>query len=167
MQEYREMAQITGAEQPDFDQIWAYRSLVRNNAFVADTDTYGMARWEKVVGVVPLPNQTLGERRAVVLAKLNEQLPYSMRALEKALTEICGADNYTIELHADAYTLEVLLTVVSKQHAKTVQELLWRWIPCNLIWQVTIVWNRHRDLRPFTHEELATHTQQGVREDVL
>lgn len=167
MQEYREIAQIMAAEQPEFDQLWGYNAAVRSNAFVADADEYGVARWETVVGVVPLPSQSLDERKATVLAKINEQLPYTVRALDAKLTTICGDGNYTIALVASTYQLDIYLTVASKDCVVMVQTLLDGMIPCNLMHNVTVVYNTHRDLKPLTHVQMAQYTQLGLREDVL
>ncbi len=128
------------AEQPEFDLLWGYNAAVRSNAFVADADEYGVARWETVVGVVPLPSQSLDERKAVVLAKINEQLPYTVRALESMLEGICGADNYNVTVYANDYLLDVQIMAQSQNCSSMVQSLLWRVVPCNLIYCLTDIY---------------------------
>jgi len=133
IQEYHEIQKIMDAENPEFNLLWGWNEKIRDNLFILTSGEIGIKRWEKLLGIYPLPDDTLELRRARILIRINEQLPYTMRALHNMLVAICGEDNFEILLNANEYTLKVRLEIFSNSIADAVFAVLTRIVPANLI----------------------------------
>lgn len=68
-EELLESREILNAEQAEFERLNANIDDVLAQFFV-DTATWGLAQWERVVGVVSDANKPIAERRSVIKAKL-------------------------------------------------------------------------------------------------
>ena len=64
---------------------------------------------------------------------MSEQLPFTMRALERQLENLCGADGYEIKLNHNAYHLSVKIMVVERNNVEDVRKMLLRMVPANLL----------------------------------
>jgi len=136
IQEYHEMRKIMTAENPEFQFLWELNGQLRDNLFILTAGEIGVKRWEKLLGIFPLPYETLDERKATILLRINEQLPYTMRMLRNMLEVVCGEGNFEINLDANAYSLKIQLAIFSNTVADNVASLLKRIIPVNLIFIV-------------------------------
>ncbi len=67
--ELRESNEILSAEQAEFDRLYASIYDVLDQYFV-DKATWGLAYWERVVGVETDESKPISERRSVIKAKL-------------------------------------------------------------------------------------------------
>lgn len=67
----------------------------------------GIARREKILGILPDPNDSLEARRAVVLFWWYNRMPYTRRVLEGKIAALCGKDNYTFDYDMDNKVLHV------------------------------------------------------------
>lgn len=65
----REMKEICKAEQPEFDNISKEIDRLLANMFIATSDEHGIARFEEELGIVPTPEQSLEERRIVIMIR--------------------------------------------------------------------------------------------------
>lgn len=65
----REMKEICKAEQPEFDQIIQEMDKLELNRFISTVDENNIVRIEKELGIVPMPSQSLEERRISVLIR--------------------------------------------------------------------------------------------------
>ena len=88
-------------EQPEFDRLNAAATAVLDAQFVTAAGERGIARYEKIFKITPMGTDTLDERRFRVLARINAQLPFSVRRLRQQLETLCGADGYKLELDGD------------------------------------------------------------------
>lgn len=66
----REMKEICKAEQPEFDNINKEVDRLLANMFITTSDEHGIARFEEELGIVPTPEQSIEERRIVVLIRV-------------------------------------------------------------------------------------------------
>ncbi len=66
----REMKEICKAEQPEFDNISKEIDRLLANMFIATSDEHGIARFEEELGIVPTPEQSLEERRIVIMIRV-------------------------------------------------------------------------------------------------
>lgn len=167
MQEYEEMATIMEVEQPEVDSLWTATEAALMDQFVMDATEYGVSRWEKILKVSPKGTDTLDERKFRIIAMLNQQLPYTMRSLQQVLTQLCGADGYSVELTANEYHIEVKLAVGNHSNYDEVEKLLINMIPANLTRVVKLMFNQHETVGRFTHEQLGAFTHYHIRNEVL
>jgi len=67
----------------------------------------GIARREKILGILPDPNDSLEARRAVVLFWWYNRMPYTRRVLESKVAALCGKGNYTFDYDLGGKVLHV------------------------------------------------------------
>ena len=167
MREYMEIKAITGAEQPEIDALWSSMERIFADQFIMDATEYGVMRWENMLKISPKATDTLDERKFRILTRLNQELPYTLMRLKEALTTLCGADGFSIDLQADNYHIEVKLALGNHNNYQAVVDLLTKMIPANLTQYVQLMYNSHTMLSQFTHAQLATHTHEELRNEVL
>ena len=165
VRDYAEFQGITGAEQPEFEDAWAAVDDLLNNQFITTAGNLGLSRWEKILGIAPKGTDTLEDRRFRVLARLNEELPYTLPQLRVILENLCGPGNSSAEV--TDYTLLVKVGVAAKKNFEDVQTLLERVAPVNLVLMVQQLFNIHETLKGFTHAQLAWYTHFEVRTEKL
>lgn len=154
------------AEQVAIETAWVSAENVMNDQFITLATENGVKRWESILGVTPKANYTLDERRFQILARLNEQLPYTVDTLKIALASLCGVDGYTLKLDPSKYELVVKLALASESNVEAVSVLLNKMIPANIVKRV-VLFNTHLTLTDFTHEQLAAYTHKELREEIL
>lgn len=167
MQEYLEMQQVMNAEQPEFNFLWTAYENALDDQFILDATEYGVKRWETMLGITPKDTDTLDERKFRILARLNQELPYTMTKLKEALTTLCGADGFVIDLQAAKYHIEVRLAVGNQNNYQEVSDLLKKMIPANLTQYVKLLYNTHTMVGLHRHMDLAAFTHEQVRNEVL
>ena len=158
---------LCDTEQREFDRLNSATDDVLNAQFVLTTGERGIERYEKIFNIVPQDTDTLDERRFRVLAKINAQLPFSVRRLRQQLETLCGADGYKLEVNGGVYTLTVKVALTAKRNRNAVEELLADIVPANMVCTTSLLYNQHADLTRFTHAQLAALTHFAIREEVL
>lgn len=158
IQEYNEIRKIMTAENPEFEMLWDWNELIRDNLFIMTAGEIGIKRYEQMLGIFPLPEDTLESRKARILIRINEQLPYTLKRLRNLLDAIAGEGNYNILLDADTYNLTIRLAVFSNSIADSIIAMLKSVVPANLIFiisndtvQLTELFYRGAMLQALTH----------------
>ena len=167
MQEYFEMRQIMSAEQPQVDNLWSAADNAFADQFILDATEYGVSRWEAMLQIHPKDTETLDERKFKILTLLNQELPYTMRGLERSLTKLCGATGYSIVLNENEYHIEIRLVSTNKNNYEAVKEMVQKMIPANMTQLVRVMYNSHDFLSQFTHRQLAEFTYEQVRSELF
>ncbi|WP_099469450.1 putative phage tail protein [Konateibacter massiliensis] len=165
MQEYGEIEQIMNAEQIQAEKLWdAIKGLLKE-AFVSDETERGALRWENILGITPPDTDTLQLRNFRIHSRLVEDLPYTYRTLNNQLKALCGADGYEIVLDGDTFTISVKVALATKKLENEVEKLCERVVPLNLFLDVSLMYNTHRMLKPYTHEYLHGLMQKYLRDE--
>lgn len=167
MQEYLEMQQVMNAEQPEFDFLWEAYENALSDQFIFDATEYGVRRWESMLKITPKDTDTLDERKFRILARLNQELPYTMTKLKEALTTLCGADGFSIDLQPNEYHIEIKLALGHHSNYVAVVEVLNKMIPANMTQYVKLMYNTHSMISLYRHMDLAAYTHNQVRSEVL
>ena len=158
---------LCDTEQPEIDRLRDAADAVLDAQFISTAGETAIARYEKIFGITPMDTDTLDERRFRVLAKINAQLPFSVRRLRQQLATLCGDDGYKLELDGGKYTLTVKVALTAKRNQQAVEELLADIVPANMVCITSLLYNQHADLTRFTHAQLALLTHFEIREEVL
>ena len=154
-------------EQREFDRLNTAVDEVLDAQFVSTAGERGIERYEQIFSIVPQDTDTLDERRFRVLAKINAQLPFSIRRLRQQLATLCGEDGYRMEIDGGRYTLTVKVALTAKRNQQAVEELLADIVPANMVCITSLLYKQHADLTRFTHAQLALLTHFEIREEVL
>lgn len=164
---YREISGITQAENPELAMLWSAANSVFLDQFIETLTDNGCMRWEKILDIRPKDTDTLQVRRFRIKARINEDLPYTWRALEKVLDTMCGKGAYAMTLHNDEYRLVILLELTVKKLFDEVEQSVKRMIPANLILEVKLRYNTWGQVKALTWGELKNRTWKDVKEEVL
>lgn len=167
VRDYAEFKGILEAEQPEIETAWDFADDLLNNQFISTAGNVGLARWEKILEIVPKGSDTLEDRRFRILTRLNEELPYTLPQLRNILETLCGSGNYSAEIVEGTYILIVKVGLEAKNNFRDVEALLNRVVPENLVIDVTQLYNSHIVLSQFTHKQLSARTHEQLRNEVF
>lgn len=167
IQEYPEIEHVMKVEEPEVQTLEDTTEQIKNDMFIRYTDEPGITRYEKMLGIVALDDDTLEDRQLKVISIYNNNVIYTYRGLIERLNMICGEDNFTVSLIANEYKLHVSIGLSSKKMLKVVENMLKTMLPANIDWSLTLLYNTHEILTQYTHEYLAQFTHGQLREDVL
>lgn len=128
--EFYEYQEMFNAENPEFDLLDSRIKTLENNLFPQSADKSGLSRFEELLGIVPLPTDTLEQRRANVISKLNYRLPYTEIQLRKILAALFGWENYRVSTK----DLEAVLSIFedNRDTIRTTYRFFWDIIPMNM-----------------------------------
>lgn len=154
-------------EQPEFDRLNAAATAVLDAQFVTTAGERGIARYEKIFKITPMDTDTLDERRFRVLARINAQLPFSVRRLRQQLSTLCGEDGYRMEIDGGRYTLTVKVALTAKRNQQAVEELLADIVPANMVCTTSLLYNTWEQIKELTWGELKKLTWREIKEEVL
>lgn len=151
-------------EQPEFDRLNAAATAVLDAQFVTTAGERGIARYEKIFKITPMDTDTLDERRFRVLARINAQLPFSVRRLRQQLETLCGAKGYRLTLTPNEYKITVRVELTARSKLAAVQELLDNTLPVNLICDCALMYNTWGQIKTLTWGELQQLTWREIKE---
>lgn len=163
IKEYK--AILEDGEQFEFQMLWEDINQTLDDQFIESSSSNAISRWEKMTNISPKGNATLEERKFTVLAKLNEQLPYTMPVLEQQLETLCGVGNYSIKLQHNIYKLTVRVALTAKNSFDDVIAFLRRIVPANIEIDCSLKYNTHKILSGHTHLQLSEDTHYQIRNE--
>lgn len=167
LKDVREFNMLDKAETPELKSIYECIAEVLDDGFIETAKEKGVARTEKIVGISPRATDTLEERKFNLIAKYNEDLPYTVKKLHELLAVLCGEKGYHLEINNNEFKLTVKVELTSKKSKASVEELLERVAPANMVLYVTLMYNQHKTVRRLTNAELRKYTHNGIREEAL
>jgi len=167
MQEYREIGVIMETEQFEIDRLWMHTENAFADQFILEATENGVKRWESILGISPKDTDTLDVRKFRILTRLNQELPYTLRKLEQALTSLCGNNMFSIELDSAKYHIEVKLGLVNESGYQDVVDVLMKMIPANMTQHVQIMYNSNAVIGKMTHAQLAAYTHKQLKSEVF
>jgi hypothetical protein len=133
LQGYREIQAIMTAENPEFQAVSDEGQVVLDNTFIMYCSEKGIARFEKMLGIYPLPTDTLDSRRSRVLTRWNDVVPYTLKAFISKLTALQGNDNIQITFFNDQYKIQVVTHLEKHGQQDDLAYLFRTVLPCNLV----------------------------------
>lgn len=152
--ELYEFRELLAAENPEFDLLDDLLYQWTQNLFPKTADARGIAFFEDLLDITPLPRDSLDTRRFRVLAKLNSRLPYTEIQLRKMLAAVCGWDGFRLKVE-DLVVL-VSLTEGNGDKIQAIYEMLLEVIPMNLLIEI------HQLLETRLHLRSAAATEMGT-----
>lgn len=163
----REFKRIAETENLEIEQLWGSIQDIFSDQFILSATVQGVRRFEKILDIVPKGTEDLDTRRFRILARINEQLPYTYERLREQLSILCGEKGYTIELKNNEYTLIVRIEISAKKKFDEVWAMLKRVVPANLVLDVSLIYNQNSTVGRLTHGQLRVYTHDGVRNEEI
>ena len=164
VREYK--AILTDAVQPEVIELFQAIENALSDQFVDSASESAISRYEKMLKITPRATQTLDERRFTILTLMNAQLPYTLNSLKKRLENLCGKDNYSVEVDANNYTLVVRVALTAKNAFNDVCDVLEKIVPANMVIDASLMYNQHEIFNSYTHEQLGAYTHDQLRNEV-
>lgn len=138
-----------------------------DNQFIESLDEEGVQRHEKILSIKPRATDSLEDRRFRILARYNEQLPYTIRRLYQQLIALCGEGGFSLNRNTAEKKITVKVALTAKNNFTDVGKLMDKEIPQNMIIDLSLLYNQHSTLAQFTHSQLATFTHDQLRNEVI
>lgn len=153
------------AENPEFGLVQEALEQVLNNEFIETADEFGLSRWERILRIHPDTADTIENRRFSIMAKMIETRPYTVPQLKNILRNLCGEDNYSVQV--SDYVLIVRIALISKSNYSDIEALLQKISPANMVIDLSLAYNQHQSLHTMTHAQLAAMTHHEIRNEIM
>lgn len=160
-----DIAQIYIINQEQEDDLEAARDRLENNIFISTMDEETIQRWETMLDITPLDNEKVEERRFRIKSRIMEKIPYSYRVIFRKIQTLC-VEGFLIEVNEKRTGIVVKLALHSKRMIEDVRKMLDETLPLNMVFDVSILWNRYVDFNKWTYGKMAERTYRQVREEV-
>jgi len=158
---------IVDGEQVAVEALWDAVQQALEEQFIETAEENGLSRWEKALGITSRASEDYAERRFRILAVMSSQLPYTIRELEKRLVFLCTQDGYEVELDHENFSLSVSVALEARSSLETVQKLLEKMVPANIVVSADLKYNQHLHWSVWTHQALSGYTHGQLRNEVL
>ncbi len=132
LQDVREYTVIMYAENPEFQLVIDESEKIKNNQFIKTSDLEGISKFEKLLNIIPLADDTLQSRISRVMSRWNDVVPYTYKALIERLNILCDGVNFTINRNFNEYKMEIITHLELSGQVDELQYLLGCMIPVNI-----------------------------------
>lgn len=157
------MGQLSDAEMLALGEVKIFLNSLENDFYVESATERGLARYEKMLGILPPDGANLEDRRVAILAKLNTRIPYTKRGLEQFLLNLVGHDGYSLDIEYEARRLNLKLDLSRKHQLSAVRDMLRRVLPANMEVNILLRYNQVYMLKRFTVEDLKQYGVDDLR----
>ena len=133
------------------------------NQFYVDSATYGLDKWEKMLGISK-NNNDIQTRRENIKAKMRSRGTTSIEVIKN----ICEAySNGIVEIivnHSNySFAIDFVGSIGVPKAFAELDKIINEIKPCHLAHSYKFNYNTHTDLSKFTHEQLANYTHDEIR----
>lgn len=163
----KEIQELSKVENPFINRLWQNVADIYNNAFILTAEDYGLSRRERYLKINVPEESTLEDRRFNLIARYQEQAPYTKNTLTRILDTLLGAGNYTQLYDPVLNFITFRIALTSSNMVTVVNDLIERILPMNMGFLVELRYNTHSQLSAFTHAQLSTRTHSQLREGDL
>lgn len=106
--------------------------IILANNFVQTANEAGIAKYEKILGIVADPALDLETRRQRVLSKMAASTVFTLRVLETNLKEICDNGEYILNMNYDTFFMDIKVRVGKKGMLDVLYDLLYTMLPAHV-----------------------------------
>ena len=133
------------------------------NQFFVDSATYGLDKWEKMLGISK-NNNDIQTRRENIKAKMRSRGTTTVSVIKNICEAYSNGEVDIIVNHSDySFVIDFIGTIgIPRAFAeldKTINEIK----PCHLAHSYRFNYNTHSNLANYTHEQLANYTHDEMR----
>ena len=123
---------ILNAEYPEIEDLSSAKDRTLENAYLETMDESRIKNWEKVLGVNPLPNSTIGDRRDVIIARLRGQGKLNTTVINSIVNTFTGGTANSWVEDSTLY-VEITPSPTNKQYRfENIEQELQNKVPAHL-----------------------------------
>ena len=126
-----EFNQLLDTEEVELEAVEDSIRSVRDNCFIQTADENTILLYEKRFGI-SYQGETLEYRRSRILQRYNTVVPFTIGFLKNRLSELFGADGYTLSVNSKTYMLTIKVTSDRYGALNLLYDLLWDIIPAHI-----------------------------------
>lgn len=167
LHEIKELQTVAEMENRSLEDVWTLVENALSNQFVTTIDESGATRFEKMLKLTAGSTETIETRRFRILAKFQEQAPYSWKVLNQLLDSLLGEGKYQLTRSTSDKWVKIKLELTVKREFEVVELLLERVTPQNMILTVEIRYNQWSTVKKVTWGDLINRTWKEVKEEVI
>lgn len=144
IKQIKEIQQIAKAEDIEFSKLEIHAKRCIGNQFILIANESGIARFETMLEITPSKSDSLEVRRARVLARWYNAMPYSLETLKKKIQTICEGKSPEIKIKGYEIKVTIPIEPGTDYMLPEVQEMLEEFLPLNLYYLLEGVAKRER-----------------------
>lgn len=134
MQKYKEPIATLEAENPEFCIVWDAVDRILYNHFISTADESGIARFEKLLGILPTEDDDLESRRLKVQTRWVNKLPYTIRILAEKIKTLSSGTDFSIEANfQQEYKLVINTMLEIIGQVEELERIIDKIVPCNIV----------------------------------
>lgn len=162
-----EIQEILRVETLDTNALWVNTENIYNDAFIVTSTDYGLDRRYNFLNMPIIPGEDRETRIFKLLARYQEQAPYTWEALLNLLNGLLGEGNYLASRNVGTKILEVKLELTQSGQYNAVVDLLERIVPQNMVINISLRYNTWNQVKALTWNQVKTKTWDEIKEGVL
>ncbi len=132
LKDVREYNRIFNAEDIELRNLDEDIKALLTEVIVKTAKSYGLDRYEKIYNIKNTSNN-INARRAMILTRMNNRVPFTYKWLYSQLVENFGEDGFEINLDYNNYFLEIVIYGLSSEVADILIQNLYEKLPANLV----------------------------------
>lgn len=139
LRQIKDIQQIAAAEEEEFRCLRDGIKGCGERQFILTADGDGLSYFESVLGITPQRRDSIEERRARVLEKWYNRMPYTKRLLLKKMEALCRGQAFSVEVPDGEYGVKVSVEIEPGMEPvlTEVQQMLEGFLPLNLYFDLT------------------------------
>jgi Uncharacterized protein conserved in bacteria (DUF2313). len=151
--DFLEVDEIANAQTAMCQVMNSYLVQVFTNQFILTADTFGIERFEKLLGITASSvSESLEFRRQRVLNRFSMNPPYTLNFLKDRLDNIVGVGNWALEVDYDKYEMTLKSAALNQAWFTELQITIGKIKPANIV----LINN------PFTTANITVNEQIGA-----
>lgn len=167
LQDVLEFKAINEAEGIEAEQLRNACIATRNEFFIATATDYGLKKREQSIGITAKDTESLEDRRFRLIARYNEQAPFTFKSIEDQIERLCGVGGYVFEYGPEPFHLKIRVALIAKNQFGEVGLTLRKTVPANVVVDLSLLYNQNKTLHPFTNAQLSAYTNKQLRNEVI
>ncbi len=136
------------------------------NIFLSSMNLSLIKRWEAILNIKPLDDDTLDDRRFRIKSKIVERVPYTYKVIYRKICALCP-DGFSFVLDDNLTFLKVMISLSSKKMKTDVDSFLEEVLPLNMNFYVGIIYNRYGLYEEKSYKDMTLYTYKELREKIM
>lgn len=136
LKNFREYKEIMNTEEIELDKLKSKNNSITDEVIISNATSEGISRFEKILGIKNNKNLALENRKFLVKNKFFNRAPFTVEWLKNKLENLCGQDNYIIDLDISNKILNVQIGYMFDEATEELRKDLRNIIPANIILDV-------------------------------